>query len=120
MATDAPPPGVLITDASQRRVSRSESDSSLHKGPVADPIDKEQQILAHEIAKDEEEVAHDRQRRHELYAKFRPYILALTAAVILGWWISSTVLEKTRHRWFVLSPQSILCNLILIVVKCPC
>ncbi|KAL5507127.1 hypothetical protein ACEPAH_6583 [Sanghuangporus vaninii] len=94
--------GGLITDASPRRVSRSDSGSeSLHKGAVEDPIDKEQQILAQEIAKDEEEVEHDRQRRHELYMKFRPYILGLTAAVILGWWISSTVLERTRHRWVV-------------------
>ncbi|KAL5528280.1 hypothetical protein ACEPAF_7416 [Sanghuangporus sanghuang] len=94
--------GGHITDASPRRVSRSDSGSeSLHKGAVDDPIDKEQQILAQEIAKDEEEVEHDRQRRHELYMKFRPYILGLTAAVILGWWISSTVLERTRHRWVV-------------------
>ncbi|OCB86837.1 hypothetical protein A7U60_g6010 [Sanghuangporus baumii] len=77
--------GGHITDASPRRVSRSDSGSeSLHKGAVDDPIDKEQQILAQEIAKDEEEVEHDRQRRHELYMKFRPYILGLTAAVILG------------------------------------
>ena len=96
--------GALIADASPRRISRSDSGSSLQKGgAVADPVDKEKQILGHEIARDEEEVEHDRQRRHTLYAKFRPYILALTAAVILGWWISSTVLEKTRHRWFVSS-----------------
>ncbi|KIJ39428.1 hypothetical protein M422DRAFT_32685 [Sphaerobolus stellatus SS14] len=32
---------------------------------------------------------------------YRPYILAVLAAVILGWWISSTVLPATRHRWIV-------------------
>jgi len=30
---------------------------------------------------------------------YKPYILVGTAMVILGWWISSTVLEATRHRW---------------------
>jgi CNT family concentrative nucleoside transporter len=41
------------------------------------------------------------QRRHELYLRFRPYILAGVALVILGWWISATVLKATRHRWYV-------------------
>jgi len=39
--------------------------------------------------------------RPDQHSKFRPYILALTAAVILAWWISSTVLQATRHRWIV-------------------
>jgi len=33
--------------------------------------------------------------------KFRPYLLAALALLILGWWISSTVLKATRHRWIV-------------------
>lgn len=33
------------------------------------------------------------------YSRFRPYILAATAFVILGWWVSATVLKATRHRW---------------------
>ncbi|EJD03165.1 uncharacterized protein FOMMEDRAFT_85572 [Fomitiporia mediterranea MF3/22] len=33
--------------------------------------------------------------------KLRPFILGLTAAVILGWWISATILPATRHRWIV-------------------
>jgi CNT family concentrative nucleoside transporter len=41
------------------------------------------------------------QRRHELYLKFRPYILTGVAMVILGWWISATILKATRHRWYV-------------------
>jgi hypothetical protein len=41
------------------------------------------------------------QRRHELYLRFRPYILAGVALVILGWWISATILKATRHRWYV-------------------
>ena len=37
-----------------------------------------------------------------LYPKLRPYILAALALSILGWWISATVLQATRHRWYVL------------------
>ncbi|KAG7444793.1 uncharacterized protein BT62DRAFT_933846 [Guyanagaster necrorhizus] len=36
-----------------------------------------------------------------LYQRFRPSILGAVAIVILGWWISATVLEATRHRWIV-------------------
>ena len=42
-----------------------------------------------------------RLRRHELYLKFRPYVLTGIALVILGWWISATVLKATRHRWYI-------------------
>jgi CNT family concentrative nucleoside transporter len=35
------------------------------------------------------------------YSKYRPYILSGVAAVILGWWISATILPTTRHRWYV-------------------
>ncbi|KAI0745002.1 Na+ dependent nucleoside transporter C-terminus-domain-containing protein [Earliella scabrosa] len=37
----------------------------------------------------------------KFYARYRPFVLAGVAAVILGWWISATVLEATRHRWIV-------------------
>ncbi|GJJ06199.1 hypothetical protein Clacol_000388 [Clathrus columnatus] len=33
--------------------------------------------------------------------KLKPWILAGTAALILGWWISATILPATRHRWIV-------------------
>lgn len=36
-----------------------------------------------------------------LFTKYEPFILGITAAVILGWWISATVLKATRHRWYV-------------------
>lgn len=84
-----------VQDTIERRVSHS-SASSIQKGAVHD---KEQQILEKELEKDEEEVEHDRKRRHELYVKFRPLILAALAALILGWWISATILKATRHRW---------------------
>ena len=31
----------------------------------------------------------------------RPTILFALAAAILGWWICSTILKDTRHRWIV-------------------
>jgi len=33
------------------------------------------------------------------FDKFRPYLLIGLALLILGWWISATVLQATRHRW---------------------
>lgn len=35
----------------------------------------------------------------EFFDKFRPYMLIGLALLILGWWISATVLQATRHRW---------------------
>ncbi|KAF8972918.1 Na+ dependent nucleoside transporter C-terminus-domain-containing protein [Flammula alnicola] len=37
----------------------------------------------------------------QFHAKARPYLLVALALVILGWWISSTALKATRHRWIV-------------------
>lgn len=41
------------------------------------------------------------ERRRNLSNKIRPFILPTLAVVILGWWISATVLKDTRHRWIV-------------------
>lgn len=35
------------------------------------------------------------------HSRFRPYILTGVALVILGWWISATVMKTTRHRWYI-------------------
>jgi concentrative nucleoside transporter, CNT family len=40
-----------------------------------------------------------KETRSDFYAKCRPFILGGLAALILGWWISATVLRETRHRW---------------------
>ncbi|KAJ4468265.1 Na+ dependent nucleoside transporter C-terminus-domain-containing protein [Lentinula aciculospora] len=40
-------------------------------------------------------------RSSQFYQRFRPFILAAVAAIIIGWWISATVLKATRHRWIV-------------------
>ena len=41
------------------------------------------------------------------YERLRPFILIGLALLILGWWISSTVLPATRYRWFVSRVPSI-------------
>ncbi len=37
-------------------------------------------------------------RNHSLFRRLRLFALA---ALILGWWISATILHATRHRWVV-------------------
>jgi CNT family concentrative nucleoside transporter len=68
---------------------------------------------AQEVAHDEAEVAEHKEHKTELYQRFRPFILAATALVILGWWISSIVLKQTRHRWVV---QSLFSAFFLLVI----
>ncbi|THH05816.1 hypothetical protein EW145_g4516 [Phellinidium pouzarii] len=100
MSLGYPTEPALITDASPtRRLTRT--GSSVDSTRKSEPADKEQQIFANELAKDQEEVEHDREHRHELYMRFRPYILGGLAVLILGWWISATILKATRHRWIV-------------------
>jgi len=41
------------------------------------------------------------ERVAQVHSKYRPYILSVLAIVILGWWISATILKATRHRWIV-------------------
>ncbi|PFH52021.1 hypothetical protein AMATHDRAFT_74522 [Amanita thiersii Skay4041] len=53
------------------------------------------------MVKDTESQDIRKERRRALYKKYRPFILGALAAVILGWWISATVLKATRHRWIV-------------------
>ncbi|KAG8941264.1 hypothetical protein FRC00_012447, partial [Tulasnella sp. 408] len=43
----------------------------------------------------------DSPQRSPLYPRLRPFILAGLALLILGWWISATILPATRHRWIV-------------------
>lgn len=49
---------------------------------------------------DDAEVAQEKQSLG-LYSQLRPYLLTALALLILGWWISATVLKATRHRWIV-------------------
>jgi len=35
------------------------------------------------------------------YTQYRPFVLGALALLILGWWISATVLPATRPRWYL-------------------
>ncbi|THH30441.1 hypothetical protein EUX98_g3745 [Antrodiella citrinella] len=86
-----------VTEAIERKTSRnSGSEVSNEKGLIDPEVQKER-----ELAHDKEEVEDARSRQHELYLKLRPFILGGLALVILGWWISATILKATRHRWIV-------------------
>ncbi|KAF9453969.1 hypothetical protein P691DRAFT_770974 [Macrolepiota fuliginosa MF-IS2] len=86
MATASP----LITDTQTKEVLVNRSRSSLSSEKGVDP----------EVAASKFETE-DEGKGTSFYKKFRPYILFGLAAVILGWWISATVLPATRHRWIV-------------------
>ena len=86
-----------------RNQSRSSGGNSIAKGDsTADPTDvkvtdpeKATTKESHLAEEDEEDVS----GLTKLYRRFRPLVLVLLAAVILGWWVSATVLKATRHRW---------------------
>ncbi|KAH8107842.1 Na+ dependent nucleoside transporter C-terminus-domain-containing protein [Cristinia sonorae] len=86
------------TEVVERKASRA-SDSEISNVEKAMHDAEIQQLK--ELQHDEAEVEGDRKWRHAFYAKYRPFILGAVALVILGWWISATVLHKTRHRWIV-------------------
>lgn len=79
----------------RRKASRSTESFSNEKQRNQE-VDAEA-VLAH----DEEEVEGARTQRQIFYRRYRPFILGGIAAVILGWWISATILEATRHRWYI-------------------
>ncbi|KAF4598397.1 hypothetical protein EYR38_006799 [Pleurotus pulmonarius] len=68
-----------------------------------DSFDKEKQ--AHDepqvLLQDADDAEAAKERRAQLYARLRPFLLGGLAALILAWWISATVLKATRHRWIV-------------------
>lgn len=56
-------------------------------------------------AKEEADIEATRERRVGIWRKIRPFILTGLALLILGWWISATVLPATRPRWYVAYPN---------------
>ncbi|TDL26041.1 hypothetical protein BD410DRAFT_784065 [Rickenella mellea] len=79
----------------QRKASTSSDPDSVEKTL------KGQDTVTTRIQHDEEEIAEEKSDRSAFYARARPYILTGVALVILGWWISATILKATRHRWIV-------------------
>ena len=71
-----------------KRTTSQSSGSSLKEKDVSEP--------AVFLSKDPES---DEKSEEESKSKYRPFILGGLALLILGWWISATILEATRHRW---------------------
>ncbi|PPQ98427.1 hypothetical protein CVT24_004106 [Panaeolus cyanescens] len=90
--------------ATMGEVKRTGSQSSL------DSARKEKYSEAHETAKPVED---EEPARPSFAKKYRHFILAGLAAVILGWWISATVLKATRHRWI---PQTVIAWAFLLII----
>jgi hypothetical protein len=57
-------------------------------------------------AKEEADIEVDRKQQANLWRRIRPFFLIAFSLLILGWWISATILPATRHRWCVPGPQS--------------
>lgn len=85
--------GILIAEAQKKEaelVNRSRSSLSSNK--------KEKDPEGHVDSKFDSD---EGEKSPSFYSKYRPYILAGVALVILGWWISATILPATRKRWIV-------------------
>ena len=82
------------TQPVQRHTSRTDSGNSVQKEKTPSHYDPEG-VESQVVAEDKEP------QREGLYQRFRPFVLAGCALVILGWWISATVLQATRRRWIV-------------------
>ncbi|KAG5646271.1 hypothetical protein DXG03_003867 [Asterophora parasitica] len=76
-------------------VKRSSSESlAKEKSDYSDEKHVEDPEMNHPVEEEEG-------RPNPIYARIRPLILPALALLILGWWISATVLKATRHRWIV-------------------
>ncbi|KAF9264192.1 hypothetical protein L218DRAFT_863768 [Marasmius fiardii PR-910] len=91
MATFADPPRLNGAQTIQRKPSGS-------SGSITDEKRADPEIV---VNNSEERIEEEHPSSPTFYQRFRPFILAAVAAVILGWWISATVLKATRHRWIV-------------------
>ncbi|EKM53892.1 uncharacterized protein PHACADRAFT_257377 [Phanerochaete carnosa HHB-10118-sp] len=83
-----------------RSMSRTSS-ASLHKEKVADPEMQVSKDAASDVSSPAQNSEEEPSAFTRLCTRFRVPILIALALVILGWWISSTVLQATRHRWIV-------------------
>ncbi|KAG8680881.1 hypothetical protein FRC11_001870, partial [Ceratobasidium sp. 423] len=90
----------ISSSTAEKRASVGDEkrDPELESGSISHDKHPDKQ---HVIAHDDDEAERNHQRRGEIYKKYRPFVLGAVALVILGWWISSTVLKATRHRWIV-------------------
>ncbi|KAI0693028.1 H+/nucleoside cotransporter [Cytidiella melzeri] len=82
-------------------VTRKPSKSSTSSNQLEKNVVDHDAEVAREVSHDEAEIQEEDATTHARYRKLRPLIHAALVLLILAWWISSTVLESTRHRWIV-------------------
>jgi hypothetical protein len=85
-------------EVDEKKTRSSSSIDSQNRRPVDPAVNGETNVLA---AKEEEEIEKQKAKRAILWRKIRPFVLSGLALLILGWWISATVLPGTRNRWYV-------------------
>lgn len=83
------PPSMASLHDESMAFQRTSSHSSEGKDIKEDP----ERLLV--VAED-----HDEKLEQETFStKYKHFILGALALLILGWWISATILPATRHRW---------------------
>ncbi|TDL19391.1 hypothetical protein BD410DRAFT_876591 [Rickenella mellea] len=94
----ASPPPASVADEGQRFQRKASNSSDLDS--MGQNLKSHDPLTARTLH-DDEEIAEDSVENSDFYTRVRPYILTGVVLVILGWWISATVLNATRHRWIV-------------------
>ncbi|KAG5643825.1 hypothetical protein DXG03_009602 [Asterophora parasitica] len=79
----------------EHNVVKRSSSESLAKEKSDYSNDKPHDLETNQPVEEEEE------KPNSFYAKIQPLFPPALALLILGWWISATVLKATRHRWIV-------------------
>ncbi|KZP34308.1 hypothetical protein FIBSPDRAFT_846423 [Athelia psychrophila] len=99
--TDLPQTAVVGASTGQPEVVHGEN--IVHRAPSGSSYAEEKGAKTEQYVHhaSDDDAAESKARRAAFYKRFRPFILAGVTAVILGWWISSTILKATRHRWIV-------------------
>lgn len=101
LRTGIPPPAPPTMQSNAQQPSLEQQERTLsyeEKAPPKAPSDTEKAIASSSSSIHEEE-----EKKPSFSERYKHFIRAGLAIVILGWWISSTVLPATRPRWFVTS-----------------
>jgi CNT family concentrative nucleoside transporter len=98
-------PMEVPTPARERRLNETGVHQSSRRSSSVDSTSKDPEKAGRVQDADEPlhhpEVVDEEEQKPPVPKWFRPLLLAALATLILGWWISSTVLKATRHRWIV-------------------
>ncbi|TFL04861.1 Na+ dependent nucleoside transporter C-terminus-domain-containing protein [Pterulicium gracile] len=99
LRTGIPPPAPPTMQSNAQQPSLEQQERTLsyeEKAPPKAPSDTEKAIASSSSSIHEEE-----EKKPSFSERYKHFIRAGLAIVILGWWISSTVLPATRPRWIV-------------------